>query len=54
MWKMWEKKVTINTHKVKVKGKVHPVQALRLCTGAVRPIVGGITLLFLDHGPRRE
>ena len=37
-----------------MKGKVHPVQALRLCTGCTAHRGSrGIALLFLYHGTRR-
>ena len=42
------------TYKGKGKGKVYPVQALRLCTGrTVHRGIRGIDLFFLDHGTRR-
>ena len=38
----------------KGKGKVHPVQALRLCTGRTAHRGSrGMALHFLDHGTRR-
>jgi hypothetical protein len=48
--------MTISTTKCKVKkkGKVHPVQALRLCTGRTAHRGSrGIDLPFYDHGTRR-